>query len=65
MITLGEARGRIGDGVVYHPDGGNAIGSAEDGVITGVGERFVYVRYAGDVGSKATDPAALTFLGQP
>jgi hypothetical protein len=57
-MTLTEARERIGEEVIYRAHG--AI--AEDGTISSVGERFVFVRYAGDRHSKATDPAALTLL---
>jgi hypothetical protein len=58
-MTLAEARERIGAGVVYTPKGG---GRREDGVITSVGSTFVFVRYTGDSGSKATDPADLVPL---
>ncbi len=62
VITLPEARTRIGAGVVYrpHPDA-----PAEDGVITSVGERWVHVRYRGDHGSKATAPELLSWLTAP
>lgn len=45
-----------GQGVVYrhHPDA-----PPEDGVVTSVNERYVFVRYRGDNGSKATSPADL------
>jgi hypothetical protein len=33
-----------------------------EGVVTSVSERFAFVRYEGDVHSKATDPADLTLL---
>jgi hypothetical protein len=69
-MTLDQAREHIGHGVVYHPMrpgvGGGLLRDAEDGVITSVGEQYVFVRYAGDQNSKATDPAALTLLaGDP
>lgn len=57
-MTLDEARRNIGRGVVYRP----AHGPAEDGVITRVNDRYVFVRYGADRGSKATDPWALEFL---
>lgn len=60
MITLAEAAARVGDGVVYQP----GHGAPEDGVITRVSDRWVFVRYAGDVGSKATRPEDLTFLAR-
>ena len=58
MITTAEARQRIGDGVVYTP----RHGASEDGVITGVGHLYVFVRYRGDVSAKATNPDDLEFL---
>lgn len=57
-MTLEEARQHIGDGVVYRPPAGFA---AEQGIITSVSKRWVFVRY-GLSGSKATDPAQLTLL---
>ena len=62
-MTLDEAREHIGDGVVYRPNGGQ-YPTAEDGTITSVNERWVFVRYAGDSGSKATAPADLSLLFQ-
>lgn len=63
-MTLNEAREHIGDGVVYQPDYPGA--KAEDGVITGAGTLgeggFVFVRYAGDLTSKATRPEDLILL---
>lgn len=58
-MTLGEAREHIDEGVVYTPAGG----PAEDGVITGVSNRAVFVRYKGDLHAKATNPADLKLLG--
>ena len=56
-MTLSEARDHAGHGVIY------ATGHrAEDGVITSVGDRWVFVRYAGDQHSKATAPELLTLL---
>ena len=57
-MTLDEARQNIGNGVIYQPIGGDA----EDGTITGVSDCFVFVRYAGDPGSKATPAEMLTLL---
>ena len=57
-MTLDEARQNIGNGVVYQPIGEDA----EDGTITGVSDCFVFVRYAGDSGSKATPAEMLTLL---
>lgn len=61
MITLEQARERVGSEVTYLPPGECRCG-AEDGVITSVGSGVVYVRYGDDSGSRATDPAALEFL---
>ena len=49
-MTLQEAREHIGDQVVYTPD----HDSPEDGVITSVGERYVFVRYGFQSRGKAT-----------
>ena len=45
----------VGAGVVYRTN----FGEAEDGVITEVRGRWVFVRYRGDQVAKATNPAAL------
>ena len=58
MITLEQARDHIGAGVVYRP----GHGPAEDGVITGTSRTYVFVRYAGDTGAKATAPEDLELL---
>jgi hypothetical protein len=50
-MTIDEARGHIGEGVVYMPAHGDRI--------TSVSDRFVFVRYTGCQHSKATDPADL------
>ena len=42
-MTLGEALAHIGEPVIYR----NVYGQAEQGVITSVGDRFVFVRYPG------------------
>ena len=57
-MTLDEARTGIGRGVVYR----SFHGAAEDGVITGVSDSMVFVRYAGDQHSKATPPERLVWL---
>jgi hypothetical protein len=57
-MTLDEAREHVGEGVVYR----TAYGNTEDGVITSVGDRWVFVRYTGDQRSKATDPGMLHLL---
>lgn len=57
-MTLDEARAHVGSGVVYEMrDGRN-----EDGVITSVNDRYVFVLYRGDRGSKATEVEHLRFL---
>jgi hypothetical protein len=56
-MTLGEAREHLGEGVIYRTADGKT-----DGVITSVGDRWVFVRYAGDQRSKATDPGMLRLL---
>lgn len=65
-MNIAEAREHIGEGVVYRPmrpgPGGGLLSQLEDGVITSVNDRYVFVRYAGDQQSKATDPEALTLL---
>jgi hypothetical protein len=49
----------IGRGVVYTPYEG---APSEDGIITSVNERYVFVRYRHDIHSKATDPKDLRWL---
>lgn len=57
-MTIDEAREHIGDGVVI-----DVIGfMPEDGIITGTSDRFVFVRYSGEVHAKATRPEDLTLL---
>lgn len=57
-MTLDEARDGIGRLVVY---GGNGNTMREEGVITSVNNSYVFVRYTGDMGSKATAAEALQF----
>lgn len=59
-ITLGDARANIGRGVVYRP----THDKVEQGVITEVGQVFVFVRYDGDQYSKATPPGSLEWLSR-
>ncbi len=62
-MTLEQARGHVGHGVVYRaPHIGAADQGPEQGEITSVGEQYVFVRYGSDFHAKATDPAALTLL---
>jgi len=57
-VTLAEAAENIGKLVVYTAP----HGAREDGVITSVGDAYVFVRYSGDSHSKATMPQDLTLL---
>ena len=57
-MTIAEARSHIGDGVIYRP----AHGDPEEGTITSVNDRFVFVRYGTRRTSAATEPAALVLL---
>lgn len=54
----------IGRGVVYYPPEVEGVDSLppEDGVITSMNDGYVFVRYAGDVGSKATRYEDLRWL---
>lgn len=58
-MTIEEASKHVGDCVVY-TDG---CGLLEDGVITSVNHKNVFVRYGSDIGSKATSPEDLKFRG--
>ncbi len=68
-MTLEEARAHIGHGVVYDPpdldpwSDTKATVRREDGVITAVGELYVFVRYSEGAVAKATHPDNLTLLG--
>jgi hypothetical protein len=62
MSTIEEARAHLGDAVIYVPSGG---GPLEEGVITGTSQTMVFVRYAGDAGSKATNPSDLALVTEP
>lgn len=62
MITLDQAAARIGDRVIYHD--GHApypASPGEEGVITSVSDRFVFVRYGNGMTGVATDPDGLEF----
>ena len=54
-MTLEEAAARIGDKVVYH----QPHQEPEEGVITSVNARYVFVRYGSQVTSAATCPEDL------
>lgn len=58
-MTIEEARTNIGRGVVYKPAGHED--DLEVGVITSVGQHYVFVRYAGDDHGIATPPERLMF----
>ena len=60
-MTLDEACAHVGHGVVYYPRGCGPD-CAEDGTITSVNDRFVFVRYRVLGAGVATDPADLTLL---
>jgi hypothetical protein len=60
-MTLSEARAHVGDAVTYHPYAPE-LDPAEEGVITSVNDRYVFVRYGAGEGSKATSPGLLTLL---
>lgn len=57
-MTLDEARANIGNAVVYAPEHEHA----EEGTITSVNDRFVFVRYGTSRTPAATDPGALVLL---
>jgi hypothetical protein len=77
-MELKDAAAHVGDKVIYraahspvganrprlYPDPAGERGVAEEGVITSVGKEFVFVRYAGDHGSKATNPSMLELLAR-
>jgi hypothetical protein len=64
-MTLDKAREALArypdPGVLYHPRGAG-IDRTEQGTITSLNDRWVFVRYQGLGGSRATDPADLTLL---
>lgn len=60
MISLEQARANVGAGVVYQAHAG---AEREDGEITSVNDRYVFVRFRGDTGSKACSAEDLELLG--
>jgi hypothetical protein len=64
-MTLAEAREHIGATVIYHGHAWDDHCRTEAGVITSTGQRYVFVRYGDDKGSKATDPALLVLDDEP
>lgn len=59
-MTIDEARGAIGLKVAYRPPHPGA--AIEEGIITSVNARYVFVRYGAQVHSSATRPEDLTFV---
>jgi len=57
-MYLRQAAENLGASVVYTSHEG---AKPEDGVITGVGEEYVFVLYRGDSSAKATHPHNLEF----
>lgn len=57
-MTLGEARARAGEKVLYS----TVPGECEVGVIVTVGETYVHVCYGRDQNAKATRPEFLTLM---
>ena len=57
-ITIEQASANIGRGVIYR----RPYCEAEQGIITGVSETTVFVRYLGDMHSKGTQPGDLEWL---
>jgi hypothetical protein len=62
-MTLEEAADHLGQEVTYTPYDGPA--HTEQGTITAVTERYVFVRYTGDQHSKATAADRLQLAGGP
>lgn len=60
-MTLKKARENIGKEVVYIPFNDCAPEDLEPGVITSVNHIHVFVKYEGDLISKATRPRDLKF----
>lgn len=58
-MTLAEAAGHVGEKVLYQA----AASPPEEGVITSVNERYVFVRYGTDGCSLATPAEYLTLAG--
>jgi hypothetical protein len=63
VMTLEEARAHTGRAVIYHPYAPD-LDPVEEGVITSVNDRYVFVRYGSDKGSKATAPELLTLAAR-
>lgn len=61
-MKLEEAKNGVGRKVVYTPFEGCDPSLLEEGVITSVNDRYVFVRYGSDKNSKPTSPYDLKFL---
>jgi hypothetical protein len=61
-MTLAQAKAKIGAKVRYHPPGANTTARTEDGRISSVNDRYVFVIYVGGMGAKATRPDDLELL---
>ena len=57
MITLEQAAGAIGEGVVYR----SGSPTPESGVITSVNQNYIFVRFGADRHSKGVYPTDLAF----
>jgi len=58
VIALSEARERIGDAVLYR----NGYGMDEQGYITSVNDRYVFVRFGSAAHGVACHPDSLRWL---
>lgn len=63
-MTLTEARERVGQKVIYRPPHVDHDRQGEEGVVTTVGDTFVYVRFGTDTYSKATWAGSLEAVTQ-
>lgn len=61
-MTIEQARAKIGARVRYHPPGAETALIDEDGRISSVNDRYVFVIYQGGMGAKATRPDDLELL---
>lgn len=59
-VTLDEARGHVGNKVVYRAAHVPVDATGEEGVITSVNSSVVFVRYGADAHSKATYPSDIS-----
>lgn len=59
-MTLDEARGLIGQQVVYRAPHIGQTEAGEQGVVTSVNDTYVFVRYGTHLTAQATPPERLT-----